>query len=169
MTLTGKAKVAVLVANGFNESNFLAAQKMMTEMDIFVKIVSMNQGLVNGWSEDAASWGHNYAVDTQLNSALGADYDALIIPGGSRSIDKLKMTAHTRRFIGSFMSAHKPVADMGDALGIMDHVQAIEGRMVSNMSEAPQLDKNLLTGMCDESYMEMMMTLFSTMDMDQAA
>ena len=170
MTLTGKAKVAVLVANGFDEENFLAAQKVLIEMEACVKLVSMNPGLVNGWNEAGQGWGHNYAVDTQLNSALGADYDALVIPGGTRSLDKLKMTAHTRRFISSFMVSQKPVAVMGDALDVMMHVQAVEGRNVANMGEACQMDGNMVSGMVDDAYMEMMASLFSNMEMvDQAA
>lgn len=171
MTLSKATKVAVLVANGFNENNFLKAQKMLNDMGATVKIISMNQGLVNGWHMMDASegWGHNYAVDTQLNAALGVDYDALVIPGGMRSMEKLKMTAHTRRFIGSFMGANKPVAVMGDALDIMDHVQMTEGREVADMDSPAMMDGNMLTGRCDDSYMDMMMTLFATMEMEEAA
>lgn len=171
MTLSKGTKVAVLVANGFDENNFLSAQKILQETGACVKIISTNQGLVNGWSahEGVEGWGHNYAVDAQLNTALGADYDMLVIPGGQRSLDKLKMTAHTRRFIGSFMTANKPVAVMGDALDIMDHVQVTGGREVSAADEPCQLDHNLLTGQCDDAYSEMMGMLISNMDMEEAA
>ncbi len=169
MTLTGKAKVAVLVANGFDEKNFIKGQKFLMEIGASIKVISMNQGLVNGWNVEENGWGHNYAVDTQLNSALGADYDALVIPGGSRSLEKLKMTAHTRRFIGSFMSARKPVAAMDDALNIMEHAQAIDGYDVANMDEAAIMDRKLLTGKSDDSYFDMMADLFVQENMDQAA
>lgn len=169
MTLTGKAKVAVLVANGFNEKHFLTVQKFLTEMDACVRIISMNQGLVNGWNEEENNWGHNYAVDTQLNSALGVDFDAVIIPGGKRSLDKMKMTAHTRRFIGSFMSGHKPVAVMDDAMDIMMHTQASDGYKFADAGQPAMMDRHMLTGMVDDAYMEMMHDLFSHMDMDQAA
>ena len=171
MTVSKGMKVAVLVASGFNENHFLKAQKVMQDMSMNVKIISMNQGLVNGWNEEneMAGWGHNYPVDEQLNSALGVDYDALIIPGGQRSMDKLKMTAHTRRFIGSFMTADKPVAVMGDAMDIMDHVQAVEGRTMSMPNEMCQMDGNMMSGMVDEAYMTMMMEMFSQEPLDQAA
>ena len=171
MTTSKGMKVAVLVASGFNENHFLMMQKAMQDMSARVKIISMNQGLVNGWSEEGEmpGWGHNYPVDEQLNSALGADYDALIIPGGQRSMDKMKMTAHTRRFIGSFMMANKPVAVMGDAMDIMNHVQAVEGRTMSMPNEMCQMDGNMMSGMVDEAYMTMMMEMFSQEPLDQAA
>ena len=183
--LTG-TKIAVLVANGFEEKSFLGAQKMMIEMGATMRIISTNQGLVNGWDGDA--WGHNYAVDAPLNTALGVDYDAVIIPGGSRSIDKLKMTAHTRRFIGSFMAASKPVMVMGDAVMLMAHAEQLDGKMVAGPMEARTLatqqgaewseelmmmDGAMLTGMVDgdhqEAYFAMMREMLSPTDMDQAA
>ena len=186
-----ETKIAVLVANGFDEQNFLSVQKVMQEMGATLRIISSNQGLVNGWDVDAGAWGHNYAVDAPLNTALGVDYDALIIPGGQRSVEKLKMTAHTRRFIGSFMAAEKPVAVMGDAVLLMAYAEQIVDRNVSGNEEARdiveqsgarwsdaavQMDQNMMSGLCDEAsqeeYFTMMRALFAQIqdqDMDQAA
>ena len=185
-TMTG-TKVAVLVANGFSEAHFIAAQKTMQEMGVTMQIVSPNQGLVNGWS--GTSWGHNYAIDQQLNTALGADYDCLIIPGGERSMEKLMMTAHTRRFISSFMSAMKPVAVMGDAVQMMAKIEQVMDREVSGpdssmdmvknagahwMESAMHMDGMMLTGACEENdmphYLEAMRDMMTPNDaMDQAA
>ncbi|MEM9469862.1 MAG: DJ-1/PfpI family protein [Pseudomonadota bacterium] len=182
--------IAVLIANGFDETPFISMQRRLQETGATLKIISSNQGLVNGWSQ--GGWGHNYAVDAQLNTALGVDYDALVIPGGERSLEKLKTTAHTRRFIGSFMSADKPVAVMGDALDIMAHAEQLDGRTVSGDTvmkdlavrsasqwndEGMMLDQALLTGKCDSEslngYIDSMIALFTEHTdhnlMDQAA
>lgn len=180
-------KIAVLIANGFEEKSFLAAQKMMIEMGATMRLISTNQGLVNGW--DGNAWGHNYAVDAPLNTALGADFDMLVIPGGKRSLEKLKMTAHTRRFIGSFMSANKPVMAMGDAVELMAHAEQLDGKSVSGPEEVRSnvtsqgamwseeslaMDHALLTGRCDgedeTAFMAAMQGLMlQNDDMDQAA
>lgn len=184
--LTG-TKIAILVANGFDEENFLAAQKAVLEMGATVRLISSNQGLVNGWN--GASWGHNYAVDEPLNTALGVDYSGLIIPGGQRSVEKLKLTAHTRRFIGSFMAADKPVAVMGDGVMLMALTEQAMDRKVTGdaacrdmveqsgghfMEEAIYQDGNLLTGNCIQEnlgdYISTMNTLFMQNDgMKEAA
>ena len=169
MLMNEKIKVAVLVANGFKLDDLIQVQKVMTDMMVEIKIISVNHGLVNAWDETAQGWGHNYPVDKNLNTALGVDYDVLVIPGGARSTEKLKMTAHTRRFIGSFMSANKPVAVMGDALEIMNHVEAVEARQVSEAEEESRVDMNLLTGRVDEAYFDKMKGLFAQIDMEQAA
>ena len=156
-------RVAVLVANGFDEGDLLAVQRLLVELGATMRIVSTAQGLVNGW--DGQGWGHNFAVDEQINTALGADFDRLVIPGGQRSFDKLKLTAHTKRFISSFMAAMKPVAVIGDALQIMGVTEQLAGRTVAGpqdfQAEAEkagavwsgdpvQVDGNLLTGVSGE-------------------
>ncbi|PZQ48092.1 MAG: DJ-1/PfpI family protein [Micavibrio aeruginosavorus] len=122
-------KIAVLISNGFDEADFLMIQKAMIEQGALLRIVSTDSGLVNGW--DGKGWGHNFAIDAQLNTALGIDYDAVIIPGGQRSLDKLKLTAHSRRFIGSFIAAMKPVICMGDAVQLLAHTDHLSGKTVS--------------------------------------
>ncbi len=118
-------KIAMLVANGFCEQDMTEAQRALTEAGANLRIVSPEQGLVNGWT--GAAWGHHFAVDAVLSTALGADFQMLVIPGGQRSHDKLKLTAHTRRFVSSFMAARKPVAVMDDALSIMSSTGNING------------------------------------------
>lgn len=175
--------VAMLLANGFNEQEFIAAQKALREMGIAMKVISANQGLVNGW--EGTGWGHNYAVDEPLNTALGADYDAVIIPGGERSHDKLKQTAHTKRFISSMMMANKPVAAIGDALTLLGETGQIDNRtvggsiamkaMVSQAAgiwsdEAVTVDNCLLTGNWSDEYKAAMENLMTQCDdMKEAA
>ena len=122
-------KVAMLVANGFSQDDMVAAQKTLIEYGANVRVVSPENGLVNGWEGNI--WGHHFAVDTPLATALAADYSVLVIPGGQRSLDKLNLTAHTKRFISSFMDASKPVIVMDDALHILMLTDNMRGRTVS--------------------------------------
>ena len=169
MLIDEKIKVAVLVANGFNLDDLIKTQKVMTGLTVGMKIISVNHGLVNAWDENSQGWGHNYAVDKHLNSALGVDYDVLIIPSGTRSIEKLKMTAHTRRFISSFMSSNKPVAVMGDAIEIIKHSGAVDTRQLSEAHDERRVDMNLLTGSVDDTYFDKLQGLLAQIDMEQAA
>jgi len=152
-------KVAILVANGFDEADMIAAQKALMQAGANARIVSPEPGLVNSWN--GTEWGHHFAVDAPLSSALGADYAMLVIPGGSRSLDKLKLTAHTKRFIGSFMAACKPVAACNDALQILMFTGNLDNRTVSGPEQmkdmaaqaglkwsdsSPCIDANLMTG-----------------------
>lgn len=120
---------AILVANGFNEIEMTMFQRGMMEAGATPRIISVENSLANGWQGNG--WGHYFAVDKHLADALAADYEILIIPGGHRSHDKLKLTAHTRRFIGGFMAAYKPVMAMGDAVKLMAESGLISGVLVT--------------------------------------
>lgn len=156
-------KVAILLANGFSEQDMTSAQKAMIEAGANVRIVSPENGLVNSW--DGAGWGHHFAVDTPLSTALAADYAVLVVPGGQRSIEKLNLTGHTKRFVSSFIAASKPVVIMGDALHLLVLTDTIKGRTVSGpekMSDVVvqagglwetdsfHIDGNLITGNVDD-------------------
>jgi protease I len=122
-------KIAVLIANGFCEHDLTEAQKSLQKIGANVRIVSMDQGLVNSWN--GQGWGLHYAADQSLNTALAADFSILVIPGGQRSIEKLKLTAHTKRFIGGFMSARKPVVAFDEAVDLLAFCEKLNGRTVT--------------------------------------
>ena len=127
-------KAAILVANGFNETEMTMFQRGMMEAGAYPKIISVESSLANGWQ--GSSWGHYFAVDCQLADALSADYDLLIVPGGQRSLDKLKLTAHTRRFIGGFLAAMKPMMLVGDAGLLLAYTGQASGLMMTSTPEA---------------------------------
>jgi len=152
-------KIAFLAANGFNEKDLNALQRLAMQKGAKLCIISPEAGLVNGWTGEG--WGHHYAIDATLSSVLGADYDALYIVGGSRSIDKLKLTAHTRRFVSSFINAHKPVAVSEDAVHILALTDMLRDRTVNGpdslrevieaaggiwSDESPCYDNSLVSG-----------------------
>ncbi len=152
-------KLAVLVANGFCEKDLTEMQRALLKTGADVRIVGMDQGLVNSWNENG--WGLNFAADQVLSEALGANFSMLVIPGGQRSVDKLKLTAHTRRFIGSFLDSRKPVVAFDQAVDLVIFSQRISGRTIAGpenlkdeamkagaiwADDAFAIDGNLMTG-----------------------
>ncbi len=151
-------KIAYLVANGFYEEDMTKSQRALQELGAGIRIVSMDHGLANSWNGEG--WGLNFAADNVLNEALAADFSMLVIPGGRRSVEKLKLTAHTGRFIGGFLTAGKPVAVFGSALELLAFFDKVTGYEVSGparlrteaekagavwIEEGPVVDGNLLT------------------------
>jgi len=122
-------KAALLVANGFEESQMIEAQKALQKQGISSRIVAMGQGLVNGWT--GQGWGLHFAADQSLSQSLAADYDLLIVPGGTRHIEKLKLTEHTRRFVSGFVDQGKPVALCDEALDLLLHLGRAAGARVA--------------------------------------
>lgn len=154
-------KVAILIANGFNEKTLTAVQRSLMNAGANLKIVSSESGLVSGWNVD--NWGHHFAVDKNIEEALGTDYDVLLMPGGKRSVDKLNVNPHTKRFVNSFLASKKPVIAFDNALRILAETDNIAGRTVAGPDEIKDdimrsgvhwadepvnVDDNILTGVC---------------------
>ena len=155
--LAGKT-VAILVANGFQEIDMTEPQRALLGAGATPRLVSPEQGLVNGWHGKA--WGHYFPVDANLSSALAADFDGLLVPGGERGIEKLTGTPHTTRFVRGFMDGGKPLAAIGRAVHLLAEAERVSGRTLSadedltealnaagaTLSEEPiSVDGNLLT------------------------
>jgi len=110
-------KIAFLVANGLNETDLISSQKVVQALGADTRIISTDQGLVSSLNE--SGWGLNFAADQALNTSLAADYSAVIVPGGQRSVDKLQLTAHTRRFIRGFYETNKPVCVINEGKDLL--------------------------------------------------
>lgn len=114
--LNGK-KILILVANGVDETVMSNVQRELIKTGASIKTVGIEPGLVNSWNNN--SWGLYFPVDQQISMTLGADFDALIVPSGSRAIQKLGANAHAERIISSFIEAGKPMAFIGDAVELL--------------------------------------------------
>ncbi|GAB4188344.1 MAG: type 1 glutamine amidotransferase domain-containing protein [Thalassobaculales bacterium] len=130
-TLAGR-KIAILVSSGFNELEMTDPQRALLAAGAQVKIVSRDNGLVNGWHEN--SWGHFFPIDADLAQALAVDYDGLLIPGGPRGVAKLRQDAHARRFVRAFLRGNQPVVAIGEGAGVLIE-GGIEGRQVTSAAE----------------------------------
>jgi protease I len=126
--LAGKT-IAILVANGFEEIEMTEPQRALIKAGAAVRVISPEQGLVNGWH--GAAWGHYFPVDKGIAEVLGADFDMLVLPGGTRSVTKLGQNPHTKRILAGFMDGGKPVAAIGDGVELLAHVQKAKGRSVA--------------------------------------
>ena len=126
-------KVAVLVANGFSESELISVQKELLKAGANIRIIAMDHGLVNSWN--GQGWGLNFAVDQALNEALAVDYDILIVPGGKRSVEKLQLTAHTKRFINGFLNSRKPLVISSESIELLVFSGKGEGLSVCSVGD----------------------------------
>ena len=98
--LSGKT-IAIMVASGFDETGFIAIQRVMMQAGAKLRIISREVGLTNAWN--GSGWGMSYPADSTLSTALAIDYDGLIVPDGKRHIDTLQNEAHAKRVLRAFL------------------------------------------------------------------
>ena len=84
-------RVAALVDDGFEQSELLEPKKALEEAGARVDIVSTQTFRVKGWEH--TDWAQGVTVDQHVDTANADDYDALLLPGGVMSPDKLRANA----------------------------------------------------------------------------
>jgi protease I len=123
-------RVAVLVENGFEQSELVEPKKALEEAGARVEIVSPQSGKVKGWTH--ANWGNEVAVDRRLEDAKPDEYDALLLPGGVMNPDKLRINPRAVEFVRHFVAAGKPIAAICHAPWTLIEAGAVKGRRMTS-------------------------------------
>ena len=131
-------RIAALVENGFEQSELLEPKNALEAAGAKVDIVSPQNFRVTGWQHD--DWGQGVSVDRQLEGADADEYDALLLPGGVMSPDKLRINPLAVRFVRSFVEAGKPIAAICHAPWTLIEAGAVRGR---RMTSWPSLANDL--------------------------
>ncbi len=105
--LTGK-KVAILVAEGFEQVEMTKPREALNEAGAETSIVSPSLGKIQGMNH--ADKGDKFDVDIPLSEARPEEFDALMIPGGLINPDQLRSTEEALEFVRHFFEKGKPVA-----------------------------------------------------------
>src|SRR5512138_2780581 len=105
-TLSGK-RVAILVAEGFEQSEMVGPKRALEEAGAETFIVSPAQDEVQGWNHfDKAERFH---VDVPLEQADAKNFDALVLPGGVANPDQLRTKPKAVQFTSAFFDSGKPI------------------------------------------------------------
>lgn len=131
-------RVAVLVDNGFEQSELVEPRKALQEAGAKADIVSPQSGKVKGWQH--TNWGDEIPVDVALDSAKPEDYDALLLPGGVMNPDKLRGNANAVKFVKHFVDSGKPIAAICHGPWTLIEAGGVRGR---KMTSWPSLQTDL--------------------------
>jgi protease I len=101
-------KVAILIADGFEQVEMVKPRQALEEAGAETTIVSPKERTVRSWQ--FKEWGEEFPVDLVLDKADPENFDALLLPGGVMNPDNLRMLPKAVEFVKSFFNASKPVA-----------------------------------------------------------
>ncbi len=130
-------KIAVLVANGFEQVELTEPVKALKAAGADVKIVSPETGKVQGVNHDKPA--DSIAVDLALERADPAQFDALMLPGGVMNPDALRINEGAIAFTRAFFKAGKPVAAICHAPQLLISAGVVKGRKMTGY-KAIQVD-----------------------------
>lgn len=125
-------KIAVLVTDGFEESEFTEPVKALKEAGATVEVVSLKSGEVKAWNKK--NWGESYAVDKTVDEVDARDYDGLVLPGGVMNPDKLRMNQDAVNFTAGFFDEEKPIAAICHGPWLLIETGEVKGRKMTSYS-----------------------------------
>lgn len=138
MELNGK-KVAILVAEGFEESEMVEPRKALEHAGAETYIVSPAGDEVQGWNHfDRGDW---FNVDVEIEQAHAEDYDALVLPGGVANPDRLRTLPQAVQFVKRFVESGKPVGVICHGPWTLIEAGVVKGRTLTSW---PSLKTDLI-------------------------
>lgn len=129
--LTGK-KVAVLVDNYFEESEFTEPIKALTDSGAQVDIIAAEPENGRVQALRHVDKGATFKIDKTLEEAEIDDYDALVLPGGTINADQLRMKDKARDWARQTMEQGKPLAVICHAPWVLASAGLAKGRKLTS-------------------------------------
>jgi protease I len=127
--LDGK-KVAILVADGFEQVEMTKPREALDEAGAETKIVSLKPGKIQGMHH--ADKGDKFDVDLTLDEARPEKFDALLIPGGLMNPDALRSNEDALEFTRHFFREGKPVAAICHGPQVLISAGLVRGRAMTS-------------------------------------
>jgi len=125
-----EVKVAILVADGFEQVELTEPKKALEKAGAETTIVSPANDEVQGWNHDDKA--DTFPVDEPLDHARSDDYDALLLPGGVRNPDQLRTMTRAIEFVRGFAAAGKPIAAICHASWTLIDAEVVRGRKITS-------------------------------------
>lgn len=123
-------RVAILAADGFEESELMQPREALDKAGAETVIVSLESGKIQGMQH--AEKGQSVPVDMTVSEASEGDFDALMIPGGLFNPDALRMNEEAVQFARAFFDAGKPVAAICHGPQVLIEAEVVRGRRMTS-------------------------------------
>jgi protease I len=123
-------KVAILVADGFEQVEMTKTREALDEAGAQTKIVSLKPGKIQGMNH--ADKGDKFDVYLAVKDARPNDFDALMIPGGLFNPDALRSDQNALQFAQHFFREHKPVAVICHGPQVLISADLVRGRKMTS-------------------------------------
>ena len=129
--LTGRT-VAFLMANaGVEQVELTGPRDALTKAGATVVLLAPEKGTIQSFNDDVEK-GDTFDADLAVADADPADYDLLVLPGGTTNPDALRMDASAVALIRAFVDAGKPVAAICHAPWTLIEANVVRGRRVTS-------------------------------------
>jgi protease I len=128
--LDGK-RIAIIATDGVEEAELVQPREAVTAAGARAELISLEDGEIQAMNHDIEP-ASRFPVDRTAGEASAADYDALLLPGGTVNADRLRMDADVRRFVQEVFRAGKPVGVICHGPWTLLEAGLVEGRTLTS-------------------------------------
>jgi protease I len=141
-------KIAVLATDGVEQVELTGPVEALRSAGAQVDVVSPEEGTIQGMNHHDR--GDRLAVDVNLKDARADQYDGLLLPGGVANPDTLRTIPEAIRFVGTFVSAKKPIAAICHGPWTLIDAKGVQGKRMTSWPSLKQDLKNAGATWTDE-------------------
>ncbi|HLT60412.1 MAG TPA: type 1 glutamine amidotransferase domain-containing protein [Microlunatus sp.] len=124
-------QVAVLATDGVEQIEYERSRQAVEAAGAVVTLVSVHDGEIQAMNGDIEQ-GDRFTVDAVAVNLAAADFDALILPGGTINPDRLRSDEAAVRFVRDFATAGKPIGAICHGPWTLAEAGVLEGRTVTS-------------------------------------
>jgi protease I len=130
--------IAILVTDGFEQSELTEPKKALEAAGALTRIVSDKFDKVQGMNHDQP--GDKFTVDLLLREADAKSFDAVLLPGGKVNAAALREMGEAQRFVQNIDEDNKPIAVICHGGWLLVSAGLVEGR---TMTSFPALEQDI--------------------------
>ncbi len=127
--LTGK-RIAILATDGVEQVELTEPRRALEGAGARVDLLAPKPGDIQGM--DHADKAARLPVDRLVYEARPEEYDGLVLPGGVRNSDALRMDHASVHFVRSFLDRGMPIGVICHGAWILAETAAIKGRTLTS-------------------------------------
>jgi protease I len=120
------ARILIIATDGFEDSELLEPRRILIERGADVTLASLETGQIKGDN------GATIDAELSVEEIDAGDYDGLVLPGGTKNPDKLRMNEQVVATVRAFMAAQKPVAAICHGPWLLAEADVLKGRTVTS-------------------------------------
>lgn len=124
-------RVAILAADGVERVELEQPREALDRAGARTEVLSVGEGEIQARDNDLDPAG-TFSVDGLVAEASVADYDALVLPGGTVNPDKLRVEQDAVAFVRDFVESGKPVAAICHGPWTLIEAGVVTGRTLTS-------------------------------------
>lgn len=130
MSSLSNKKIAVLAADGYEQSELEQPVEALKNAGATVEIVSLKSGEIKAMKDH--EWSNSVKVDRTVSDAKVSDYDGLLLPGGVLNPDTVRGDENAVQFVKDFFAENKPVAAICHGPQTLIDAEVVEGKKMTS-------------------------------------